>query len=424
MKDQLTVAEVSELTGLTKKAVARRIEKGKVQALRTTPGKPRLISKAEVEKLQQHLATRGIVQPPKTPRFSIVDDEAVVTSSVNADLANPDSLLAERGLNPAEWEITHLKVNEWDGPSGEPLKQLTVNVKRKVGSAIFQPAFVPDDYVKPDVTKPGKLREDGELVVLVGDQQAPYHDQNLHRLFLSWLTENEPERGILMGDTVDLPDISRHPQNPEHDVPVQDCINAGYQVLKDYVQSSLSTKWVKLMGNHDERIRARLVNYMTGLYGLRIADEPGQDPEPSVFSIEHLMRLKALGIDYIDPQGPYAHAQYKLSKHLAARHGWIAKKGSGASALGTLEHLGYSVVVGHTHRQGLVHQTKHDIDGTTATLAAAETGCMCRFDLGYTVAPDWQQGFATAMIYPDGTFKLDLATYVNDVLYWRDQRFD
>ena len=49
---------------------------------------------------------------------------------------------------------------------------------------------------------------------------------------------------------------------------------------------------------------------------------------------------------------------------------------------------------------------------------------MCRLDLGYTVAPDWQQGFATATIYPDGTFKLDLATYVNNTLYWRDQRYE
>jgi hypothetical protein len=40
--------------------------------------------------------------------------------------------LEERGLEPDEWDITHLKVNEWDGPYGEPLKQLTVNVRRKL----------------------------------------------------------------------------------------------------------------------------------------------------------------------------------------------------------------------------------------------------------------------------------------------------
>lgn len=382
-----------------------------------------MIAKAEVLNLQESLANKGIIQPPSTPRFSINDDTAVVTSSVNVDLANPDSLLAERGLNPVEWEITHLKVNEWDGPTGEPQKQLTVNVKRKVLSSILQPAFVPDDYVHPKHRAP-KLKEDGELVVLVGDQQAPYHDENLHRLFLDWLDENIPERGVLMGDTIDLPDISRHAQNPEHDRSPQECINAGYLLLKDYVKASMDTKWTKLMGNHDERIRARLVNYQTGLYDIRQADEPGEAPAPPAYSIRHLLKLDDLGIDFIDPNGPYSHAQYTVSKHLAARHGWLAKKGSGASALGTLDHLGYSIVVGHTHRQGLVHQTKHDIDGTTSTLAAAETGCMCRFDLGYTVAPDWQQGFATAQVYPDGTFKLDLATYVNNVLYWRDQRFE
>jgi hypothetical protein len=235
-----------------------------------------MISQTELEKLKSHLAGKGIVQPPRTPSISLSGDGGVLTSSINADLSNPDSLLRERGLDPSEWEITHLKVNEWDGPNGEPFKQLTVNVKK---SLLVKPSFiVVDDYVAPPKSAPVAL--DSELIVLVGDQQAPYHDEDLHRVFCDWLEENKPERGVLMGDTVDFPDISRHPGNPEHDVSVQDCLNSGYLLLRDYVQSSTNTSWIKLMGNHDERIRARLVNYMTGLYGIRIADDPDQDQEP------------------------------------------------------------------------------------------------------------------------------------------------
>lgn len=358
----------------------------------------------------------------QAPKTVMGQDEATVVSEVTRDLSNPESLLKERGLNPDEWEITHLKVNEWDGPFGEPCKQLTVNVRRKPQAFSFNPQVI-DDYVAP---KKGKPKTKGaRLVVFVGDQQAPHHDPDLHRVFCDWLRTNKPDEGVLMGDTVDFPDISRHAPNPEWDQTVQECINSGYLLLRDYVQSSDVTEWTKLVGNHDERIRARLINYMTNLYGIRRADVPGQDTEPSVFCVSNLLRLNELGIAYVDPQGGYAHAQTKVSRHLAARHGWVAKKGSGASALSTLEHLGYSVVVGHTHRQGIVHKTTHDIDGTLSTLAAAETGCMCKIKdgLGYTVAPDWQNGFATAMVWPDGTFKLDLATYANGTLYWRDQRY-
>lgn len=378
----------------------------------------RLIPLYEVNRLNEDIGFK----PPEKTKVSIDNNDAKVSSDVSSELSNPDSLLTERGLSPDEWEVTNIKVNEWDGPTGEPCKQLTVHAKRKFDQlSLFQPAFEPDSYVAPK-----KVRMEGtgpRLVVFAGDQQAPYFDPDLHGLFCSWLEANTPDYGILMGDTVDFPDISRHNPNPEWDRTAQDCINSGYVLLRDYVQSSSNTSWTKLMGNHDERIRNRLVNLYTNLYGLRRADVPGEDPEAPALCVSNLLRLDALGIKLIRPNGGYQHAQVQVSKHLAARHGWIASKGSGTSALSTLRHLGYSIVVGHTHRQSLVHKTTHDIDGAPSTLAAAETGCLCmlRDGLGYTVAPDWQNGFATASIWPDGTFKIDLATYANGRLYWRDQ---
>lgn len=387
-----------------------------------------MISPTEVARLKAELTKQGF-NPPQTqtrPLPKVEEDETEVTSDVSPelpDLSDPNSLLRERGLDPDDWLVTNLKLNEWDGPTGEPCKQLTVHLKRRVESYFLQPAYEPDGYKAPAKSP---FKSDGRLVVFVGDQQAPHHNPRLHNLFCSWLVENQPTHGVLMGDTVDFPDISRHPQNPEWDHSAQECINIGYTLLRDYVQSSTDTRWVKLMGNHDERIRTRLLNYFTNLYGLRRADLPGEEQEAPALCVSNLLRLDALGIDFIQPAGSYEHAQAQVSKYLAARHGWLAKKGSGTSALSTLEHLGYSIVVGHTHRQSLVHKTTHDIDGKPSTLAAAETGCMCQIEdgLGYSVAPDWQNGFATAEVWEDGTFKIDLATYANDRLYWRNQRYD
>lgn len=364
-------------------------------------------------------------QNPQKSKLRIDGDEATATSNVDSELSNPNSLLKERGLSPDEWEVTNIKVNEWDGPTGEPCKQLTVHAKRRFEQlSLLQPAYEPDSYVAPTKSKP--KGDKPRLVVFAGDQQAPYHDTDLHDKFCSWLDANKPDYGILMGDTVDFPDISRHAPNPEWDRTAQDCINSGYLLLRDYVQSSTDTVWTKLMGNHDERIRNRLINLYTNLYGLRRADVPGEDVEAPALCVSNLLRLDALGIKFAQPNGGYQHAQVQVSKHLAARHGWIASKGSGTSALSTLRHLGYSIIVGHTHRQSLVHKTTHDIDGAPSTLAAAETGCLCKLQdgLGYTVAPDWQNGFATASVWPDGTFKIDLATYANGKLYYRDQRYE
>lgn len=398
-----------------------------VESRRGTP--PREIVKLLVDQglatsersVRRALRRWSISLSPDSTGFKIEGDEAEVTSKPSSDAIDHEELLRSRGLDPDEWDVSHLTVNEWDSPTGEVMRQLKVVVRRKRPLEFLLPA-VEAPRIRHSTKRPPE--RDHQLVVFVGDQQAPYHDPQLHDLFCNWLEYNQPEYGVLLGDTVDFPDISRHPENPEWHVTAQECINAGYLILRDYVEAS-PTDWTKLCGNHDERIRTRLLSYMTNLYGIRPADKPDQSQAPSAMSVRTLLHLDALGIEYIEPKGSYTHAQVKISDFLAARHGWIATKGGGSSALKTLEHLGFSVVVGHSHRQSLVHKTTHDINGSPYTLVAAESGCMCKIrdGLGFTVAPDWQQGFCTGTLWNDGTFKLDLATYIDGKLYYRDQRF-
>ncbi|WP_028058372.1 hypothetical protein [Candidatus Solirubrobacter pratensis] len=359
-------------------------------------------------------------------------DQATVTSRAATVLNSPGELLRERGLDPDEWEITSLTVNEWDtmGSADEygenpivTMKQLKVTCARKK----------PYEFVMPAVDGPSfrldrlyvTLDRDAELVVFVGCQQAPYQNPDLHDKFCQWLEFNRPDRGVLMGDTIDLPDVSRHPGNPDWHVDAQTSINSGYLMLRDYVQACRSTNWVKLLGNHDERIRNRLINYMTNLHGIRPADIPGEDPFRAVWDIRDLLHLDSLGIKLIEPDGGYAHAHYRVSDVLAAIHGEKVKKDPGASVLAHLDEVQHSIAMAHTHRQAITHKTVHDIDGVPCTVTGMEIGTMARIQggLGYKRFANWQNGFGTAIVWPDGTFKAELASYVDGKLMWRDQRY-
>lgn len=370
----------------------------------------------------------GIARPqheqvaPERPGVSINGDSAEVVSKASAQLITAKELMEERGLDPEEWEESGLTINQWDSPTGEVLRQLKLHLRRVKPLSIAIPARLNGPRYKVrgrlDSHKP-------RLVVFTGDQQAPHHEPHLHELFCEWLKENQPNEGVLIGDTVDFPTVSRHPKNPEWHPPVQDCVDAGYALLHDYREAGEDVRWKKLIGNHDERLRRSVIDVLNSeLYTLTRAKKDDLEEDP-LLDVGHILRLDELDIEIERPHGDYENAQINVSAHLAARHGWIARKGSGASALATLEHLGFSVVVGHTHRQSLVHKTRHDINGELTTLAACETGCMCLISegLGYAVAPDWQNGFATAIVWPDGTFKIDVATYVNGVLLWRDQKY-
>ena len=200
-----------------------------------------------------------------------------------------------------------------------------------------------------------------------------------------------------------------------------ECVQAGYKILRGYREASLDTSWTALPGNHDERIRDYQLQRAPELFGLKAADLEDSE-RASLHSVETLLNLPALGIEWTGSDADYEHAQVDVSPELVARHGWV----TGAnSAEKTVRRLGINIVVGHTHRQR-VHYVTEERRRETLVTVAVESGCMCRIDggLGYVIAPDWQNGAFAANVWPDGTFTGDHLVYRDGVLKWRDQRYE
>lgn len=379
--------------------------------------------------------------PGTEPAYTKIhgDEAECLCSPTTEAKSDPDRMLGQRGLDSKEWYIDSITVNEWEGlqkggANKTTLYQTKFTAKRKKPFNGLMPPR--SDGWQPITMPPTLAFDEPQLVAVCGDQHAPYHDENLHRLYCKFLSELKPARGVVLGDLGDFPDISRHPADPENHCKAQESLQASYNILADYKYASPQTTWDYLIGNHDERIRQYMIKNAPLLYPFHQVDTPdGRGAE--IHSMAYLMRLDELGVRLVDPQGTYEYAQVDLSSNLAVRHGWVVRQGSGTSALKTLEQTGYSVIVGHTHRQSCVYHTMQEIDGTPRQTLAVETGCMCRMDKrsgkhqqpgerfpNYMVHPDWQQGFATATIFPDGKFKVDLGTYVNGVLLWRDRRYE
>jgi hypothetical protein len=342
-----------------------------------------------------------------------------VTSDDPQEWGDIRRLLQERGLRPDDWVVIKARVNEWGGPDGQDNAQLRVELAPRMG--LLLPARS-DGWQAPPRPEPAPAEH--ELVAFLGDHHAPHHDERLHAAVCEWLREFKPARGIILGDLLDLDTLSRHRRTPEWTAEVQATLDAGYSILRAYIEASPGTRWEMLDGNHEERLRNSVLDHLSTMFGVRRAREEEQPEEQPVLSTPYLLRLDELGVEWHPAGSSYEHAQINVTSELAARHGWIAKKGSGASALTTIDHLRYSVVIGHTHRQAIVHHTAHSIDGQPKTLLGCEAGTLANIEggLGYANAPDWQQGFAVADVYSGtpGLFKVDLATYVDGTLLWRD----
>ena len=314
---------------------------------------------------------------------------------------------------------------------GNRLERLTRSVSPVAAAAVELPlarvAAAPMTYLKGAL--PNGERRDGELVCFVGDTQYPYEDPKAHALLLAWLRDERPSRIYLTGDILDVYQLSRFGADGG-------ARRASFQEELAYAHARLAEIRAAagpdaviyfIAGNHEERLTSYVARLAEPLIGLR---RVGSDDE--VLSLPYLIAIDDLGITWVgkragDLGGDYVNAQIAVTPTLIATHGYHSRKGGGgASVLPIVHQWDASVVGGHDHRQGVAMVSRGGVAGVPLRrLQAVSTGMMCRQRLGYNAAPDWQLGFATAAVFADGSFAIDLATIdpVAGVIAWRGRRW-
>ncbi len=252
-----------------------------------------------------------------------------------------------------------------------------------------------------------------QLVAILPDQQIPHQDRALHKLVLEWLAYNQPEKIVLSGDLLDNRALTRHGWNPKTDPNPLSSLQSDLSETGEYLDSIMDAArpdecWL-IEGNHEQHLQR---------YVLRNAQHLACLED---LQLTRLLRLEDRGIRYV---GDWPAGKLWLTPKLAVIHGRYARKYSGQTALVTLQALGHSVIMGHTHRMGMVFRTTHSYYGPD-THVAVEAGTLARLEggLGYAPDPDWQNGFVVVRLNEDGGFHCSPATYVKGRLRWEDQEY-
>lgn len=310
-----------------------------------------------------------------------------------------EQLLTEQGVDPGSVMPVQITANRWGDPD-DPSTQLKVRVVPR-WSAVM-PARA-DGWKRPKCRKTPTLKGVRHIVV-ISDHHCPHQDEDLHAATVQWLRDRQPGEIVVAGDLLDYDAVSRHRANPEWAATLQDCIDSGYRVLRDYVDACPDSHFTMLAGNHEDRLRNAVLENLRAAFGVTRARYEPDEQDHAVLSLPHLLRLDELGVEFVGGISPYSQYRHKLADTVAVRHGYMSRSGAGASAIATVRHLRHSCIIGHCHRLAVVHLTEHDIDGKARTLVGAEAGTMAKIEggLGYAVAPDWQQGFISLRIWPDG----------------------
>jgi hypothetical protein len=225
--------------------------------------------------------------------------------------------------------------------------------------------------------------------VIVPDLQIPHHDKKFANAILNYIFDLNPFGVIFIGDNVDCTapatwnkgtaeEFAGTLQN-EFDV----WRNLGLQLRSRY------SGFVGVhMGNHEKRINSYLKNKAPALSSLRS------------LRLENLMSLDELGF-------------VRLPDHYDIAPGWVTHHGdyaslsdiAGRSASNYASKIGKSVIMGHTHRAGIIPDS-YGYNGRWKWRYGVEVGhAMDPKKAGYTNGvANWQKAFGVLDVFEQGRF--------------------
>jgi hypothetical protein len=216
-----------------------------------------------------------------------------------------------------------------------------------------------------------------ERVVVGFELQIPYENRRVFDATLDFCVDFHPDRIVIIGDFVDVPGPSRWNRGTalEFSGSLQRELRKGQDYLTQLRTTVGDTTRIDFhSGNHEKRIDSYIRNKapaFAGLEGLRIPV---------------LLGFDKLGISELPDVAPFAVNWVTTHGDVVSR---TLSRTAGNSALIQARRIGKSVIMGHTHRLGVISET---VAGKTLT--GVETGHgMDLQKASYISYPNWQAGF-------------------------------
>lgn len=339
-------------------------------------------------------------------------------------------LLERNGIEPSEVGQLHrikdvrlyqglAKVDSFDGQGnvvGQELEvkdMVSVVLSPKWEEGPEWPVVQPGpQYKLPAPPKPKKESVKGwDQAVIWPDMQigyyygkkgelVPTHDEKAIDLALVITKSVNPQKVVLVGDNLDLPEMGRYRLSPAFFRTTQASIDYATELMFRIREAAPEAEILWLAGNHEERLVNYIMDNAVAAFGLRQGSRPDSFP---VLSVPHLCRLDEMGVTYLEG---YPANDYWINERLRVIHGDKVKS-SGSTAHKYLDTLKTSVIYGHIHRREWAERSFVKWDGPK-TIMAASPGTLARVDGAVpstkggvdlhgrplTVVEDWQQGIA------------------------------
>lgn len=228
-----------------------------------------------------------------------------------------------------------------------------------------------------------------ERIVVISDTQIPYDDRRAVRAVVRFIGDTQPSRVIHIGDLMDYPTPSRWTKGTKEEFAER--IKPDSEQCKKRFLGPLREIYSGEVGIHEGNHDRRPVDYLHS-YAPALVEYVDQ------FRFQNLLDFDGFGVTVLPEFNTIAPGWMTTHGH---RGGIRLTQKAGDTALGAAVRFNTSVIMGHTHRMGLKHDTKGYAGKVTKALWGMEVGNLMSMELATYLkggTANWQQGFGLVTI--------------------------
>lgn len=344
------------------------------------------------------------------PKVSVEHHEsghATATGSV----ASLEDLISVAKIDTEKWRVASWQARSWDAAVGDgrvrTMHYIRAALERRRLANDLQPVVHHD--LPERGWKVARSPSSLERVLVIPDSQVghrwqrrngrdvlvPMHDRRAMAVVWEVARRAQADTIVLLGDMLDLTELTlKYPKPLEVLGTAQPSILELAWWLRDLREKCPRARIVYVEGNHEQRL-ARMVTDKANV----LQDLQGVSDKLPALSIERLLDLEGLAIEYVGPFGADTWLWPDTRTPVRVHHGQIVRSKGGQTVSAQLAKEQTSIIGGHIHRVECAYATDHGPQGRVTRIAMSP-GCLCRVDSqleggvpGYGTRPDWQQGW-------------------------------
>ncbi|AFI24964.1 hypothetical protein [Mycobacterium phage SWU1] len=223
-----------------------------------------------------------------------------------------------------------------------------------------------------------------DRIVVISDTQIPFDDRKALKAVIGFIGDTQPSQVVHIGDLMDYPSPSRWTKGTKEEFAQR--IKPDSEQCKRRFLEPLRQVYDGPVGVHEGNHDRRPVDYLHQF-------APALVEYVSSFQFQNLLDFDGFGVDVL-PEF-YKIAPGWISTH-GHRGGVRVTQKSADTAYNAMMRFGTSVIIGHTHRQGIKPHTL-GYGGNQKVLWSMEVGNLMNMKLAQYLkgaTANWQSGFA------------------------------